>query len=254
MSLAQKMTALDYKNNLILRTPSGILRVPVSEFSRSRWKSGLKAQKVASLAGVPCPKVMQVYSSFRNSGFPAKLESYEGVSIHEQKLGDLNQKDQIIKSFAKVLSQLHSITAENFSESLVSKGHSFAEVLQRRIRKTQKTVKLNMRQRRLFKEFCERVKHYPEVKIASLCHFDLKWDNFLWNTKKQKIVIIDFENARFYDPVWDLAMVKLKMFKSSFEFNRFLKEYQNNLTGTRVDLNNFKFRLETALLYEKIFL
>jgi thiamine kinase-like enzyme len=213
-----------FTNNYIYtKEIDGILylyKFPISKHSKENFENNVQAKKLLQIP-------IDLISNEHGKGLRRKfIQGITGKELLNQLLID----KKIILSLAVKIKRIHQIKGLVFAENLVSNGvNSLKEITMKRLDKLYKfhgqislidqTV-LND----IYKEIMALLPHLNEV-TPSFTHFDLHENNLVWDG--QELHIIDFENARYYDHLWDIFMISKNLFTEKWQMKLFCTEYFN---------------------------
>lgn len=204
----------------------------MTSFSRKRFKNNLHAQALAKTHGVSVPKILFLSKNFSYAEtFFRGHTFFPGINKYLCKKNSSVFR-KIITHLAQELSQLHQIKNQFFSEGVLQPSNiSWKQVLCNRTKRLCSILSKKHRKNSalilkikvaLFRE----IKKLSIEPVPALTHFDLNPGNILIGTSGN-IHLIDWECARFYDPLWDVATVQalLKNSVSAKAEAEFSKQY-----------------------------
>lgn len=167
-----------------------------TDFAKLRFESGIHAQNLAKAVGLQVPNI-------RSAHFPFVVEQ----AVPGRPLADLwtgvseTRRLKILEMIGKFLNSLHSIRGNLFSENTFEKsGEEWKVVLTKRADRLQSEMNRNQRT-----WVHNEIKTLPSEICPALVHFDLNPNNIIYS-EREGLWVIDFESARFYDPLWDLLI------------------------------------------------
>ncbi|QHE59805.1 phosphotransferase [Rossellomorea vietnamensis] len=206
-------------------------------------ESGMKVQRVLVAKEVPnsLNKNYYIQEWLPGSDAQKSISNFSGL-----------EKQQFSWEFGETLAKLHSIKGDFFSEDLLGekKTSSWRELVTNRLEKllheNREVCVLDNKTIDNMEEKCNRLLQNLSDNIEpGFTHRDLYLSNVLVADNKF-LNIIDFEHARFYDPLWDFVKVEAWIFRKFPELRAgFYKGYSNKFPWE----NEYDFRIT---LYEGI--
>ena len=198
---------------------SSILKTPMSEFSYNQFENNLKAKKKLGIQ-------FEVVNDGKARSIKRKF--IQGIT-GKQIIDELNEEK--LKSLAKKLLFIHKHKGSMFGESLIHpKVKSLKEIISKRLLRISSYLSdeglLNELSKQKIKDAGNMISVLPEI-VPSLVHFDIHDENLIWDGAK--IHIIDYENSRYYDHIWDLAITIVNMELDNEYSEYFLEHYFNRL-------------------------
>ncbi|HET7099288.1 MAG TPA: aminoglycoside phosphotransferase family protein [Patescibacteria group bacterium] len=230
--------------------------VRISRIEKESFESEENTIRLVRMAGVPAPKVLlieEVSSDSKKVTFCVE-EKMEGVSLKSQ-MKDLDKETlkKIIIEAGSVLSKIHSISIETFGPlEGGEKYNSWKDFIfrienkKKNIFKAIKTVDINPTFIERAFNILDRNNHMFALNNPKLLHGEF-FPKHLIIKDNHLVGVIDFEDAKAGDPVWDMAWLSY-FYHDSIPIDWLKEGYENKeLFNNDFDLKMKLYRLNLGL-------